>query len=111
MSSAAAGLMVRMWAMPGGTAAHGRRQRGAAHRREVHRRAVPGDAERATPGTDGLVDDPGVDPDDALDSLGDLLRSADPADPDTLADTLVQRVPDPVDDIALLLMRFRTTCG
>ncbi|MFE0041299.1 SpoIIE family protein phosphatase [Streptomyces sp. NPDC059015] len=61
--------------------------------------------------TDGLVEEPGVDPDDALDSLGDLLRSADPADLDALADTLVQHVPNPVDDIALLLMRFRTTGG
>lgn len=61
--------------------------------------------------TDGLVEEPGVDPDDALDSLRGLLRRTDPADLDALADTLIRHVANPVDDIALLLIRFRSAGG
>ncbi|MEU2165881.1 SpoIIE family protein phosphatase [Streptomyces sp. NPDC019208] len=61
--------------------------------------------------TDGLVEDPGVDPDDALDSLRELLGRTDPGDLDALADALIRHVPRPVDDIALLLIRFHAPCG
>ncbi len=54
--------------------------------------------------TDGLVEAPGVDPDDATAALAGLLEHADPADLDTMADTLIRHAPTPGDDIALLLI-------
>ncbi|MFJ8545281.1 SpoIIE family protein phosphatase [Streptomyces sp. NPDC093586] len=55
--------------------------------------------------TDGLVEAPGVDPDDATAALAGLLEHADPTDLDAMADTLVRHAPAPGDDIALLLIR------
>ncbi|MET9776975.1 SpoIIE family protein phosphatase [Streptomyces sp. NPDC006367] len=54
--------------------------------------------------TDGLVEAPGVDPDDATEALAGLLEHADPADLDAMADTLIRHAPAPGDDIALLLI-------
>ncbi|MBZ6231636.1 SpoIIE family protein phosphatase [Streptomyces olivaceus] len=57
--------------------------------------------------TDGLVEAPGVDLDDAIAALGGLLEHGDPADLDGMADTLVRHAPTPGDDIALLLLSPR----
>ncbi|MEU7472133.1 SpoIIE family protein phosphatase [Streptomyces sp. NPDC044984] len=57
--------------------------------------------------TDGLVEAPGVDPDDATAALAGLLERADPADLDAMADTLIRHAPTPGDDIALLLISPR----
>ncbi|MFF7556927.1 SpoIIE family protein phosphatase [Streptomyces olivaceus] len=57
--------------------------------------------------TDGLVEAPGVDIDDAIAALGGLLEHGDPADLDGMADTLVRHAPTPGDDIALLLLSPR----
>ncbi|WP_395571754.1 SpoIIE family protein phosphatase [Streptomyces sp. BK79] len=54
--------------------------------------------------TDGLVEAPGVDLDDATAALAGLVEHADPADLDAMADTLIRHAPTPGDDIALLLM-------
>ncbi|MGV9291429.1 SpoIIE family protein phosphatase [Streptomyces sp. NPDC003719] len=54
--------------------------------------------------TDGLVEAPGVDLDDATAALAGLLEHADPADLDAMADTLIRHAPTPGDDIALLLI-------
>ncbi|MGP2438380.1 SpoIIE family protein phosphatase [Streptomyces sp. JW3] len=54
--------------------------------------------------TDGLVEAPGVDPDDATEALAGLLEQADPTDLDVMADSLVRHAPTPGDDIALLLI-------
>jgi serine/threonine protein phosphatase PrpC len=54
--------------------------------------------------TDGLVEAPAVDPDDATAALAGLLEHADPTDLDTMADTLIRHAPSPGDDIALLLL-------
>ncbi|MBT3152559.1 SpoIIE family protein phosphatase [Streptomyces sp. CHD11] len=54
--------------------------------------------------TDGLVEAPGVDIDNATAALAGLLEHADPADLDTMADTLIRHAPSPGDDIALLLI-------
>ncbi|MCF3962849.1 SpoIIE family protein phosphatase [Streptomyces fuscigenes] len=55
--------------------------------------------------TDGLVEAPGVDLDDATAALAGLLESTDPYDLDAMADTLIRHAPTPADDIALLLIR------
>ncbi|MET8571631.1 SpoIIE family protein phosphatase [Streptomyces sp. NPDC004783] len=54
--------------------------------------------------TDGLVEAPGVDLDDATAALAGLLEHADPDDLDGMADTLIRHAPSPTDDIALLLI-------
>ncbi|MEU4660007.1 SpoIIE family protein phosphatase [Streptomyces sp. NPDC023723] len=54
--------------------------------------------------TDGLVEAPGVDPDDATEALAGLLEQADPTDLDVMADSMVRHAPSPGDDIALLLI-------
>ncbi|MDT0609187.1 SpoIIE family protein phosphatase [Streptomyces lancefieldiae] len=54
--------------------------------------------------TDGLVEAPGVDLDDAIAALAGLLEHGDPTDLDALADSLVRHAPTPGDDIALLLI-------
>ncbi|MFF6995365.1 SpoIIE family protein phosphatase [Streptomyces sp. NPDC008313] len=54
--------------------------------------------------TDGLVEAPGVDIDDATAALAGLIEHADPDDLDTMADILVRHAPTPGDDIALLLI-------
>ncbi|MGC9436865.1 SpoIIE family protein phosphatase [Streptomyces sp. WG5] len=58
--------------------------------------------------TDGLVEAPGVDLDDAIAALAGLLEHADPTDLDAMADTLIRHAPAPGDDIALLLISPRT---
>jgi GAF domain-containing protein len=61
--------------------------------------------------TDGLIETPGTDPDDATAELADRLARARPGPLDTLADTLI-RHPGPhphSDDIALLLLRTQPT--
>jgi hypothetical protein len=55
--------------------------------------------------TDGLVEAPGVDPDDATAALAGLLEGTDPTELDVMADTLIRHAPSPGDDIALLLIR------
>ncbi|MFF8883395.1 SpoIIE family protein phosphatase [Streptomyces flaveolus] len=55
--------------------------------------------------TDGLVEAPGVDLDDATTALAGLLEHADPTDLDAMADILIRHSPTPGDDIALLLIR------
>ncbi|MFE0802592.1 SpoIIE family protein phosphatase [Streptomyces sp. NPDC058812] len=57
--------------------------------------------------TDGLVEAPGVDLDDATTALAGLLEQADPTDLDAMADTLIRHAPSPGDDIALLLLSTR----
>ncbi|MFI8089249.1 SpoIIE family protein phosphatase [Streptomyces sp. NPDC086080] len=54
--------------------------------------------------TDGLVEAPGVDVDDATAALAALLERADPTDLDAMADTLIRHAPGAWDDIALLLI-------
>ncbi|MFE2355627.1 SpoIIE family protein phosphatase [Streptomyces parvulus] len=54
--------------------------------------------------TDGLVEAPGVDLDDAIAALAGLVEACDPADLDEMADTLIRHAPAPGDDIALLLI-------
>ncbi|MEU0786949.1 SpoIIE family protein phosphatase [Streptomyces sp. NPDC006173] len=54
--------------------------------------------------TDGLVEAPGVDLDDATMALAGLLEDADPTDLDAMADMLIRHAPAPSDDIALLLI-------
>lgn len=54
--------------------------------------------------TDGLVEAPGVDLDDATAALAGLLEHAEPTDLDAMADTLIRHAPAPGDDIALLLI-------
>ncbi|MGW7262187.1 SpoIIE family protein phosphatase [Streptomyces sp. NPDC054842] len=54
--------------------------------------------------TDGLVEAPGVDLDDATTALAALLAGTDPTDLDAMADTLIRHAPAPGDDIALLLL-------
>ncbi|MEU5519831.1 SpoIIE family protein phosphatase [Streptomyces sp. NPDC047860] len=54
--------------------------------------------------TDGLVEAPGVDFDDAVAALAGLLEDEDPADLDAMADTLIRHAPTPGDDIALMLI-------
>lgn len=54
--------------------------------------------------TDGLVETPGTDIDDATATLAGLLEHADPTDLDALADLLIRHAPAPGDDIALLLL-------
>ncbi|CAL9352357.1 SpoIIE family protein phosphatase [Streptomyces sp. Tu 3180] len=54
--------------------------------------------------TDGLVEAPGVDLDDAAAALAGLVEHAGPTDLDAMADTLVRHAPSPGDDIALLLI-------
>ncbi|GAA3494965.1 SpoIIE family protein phosphatase [Streptomyces prasinosporus] len=54
--------------------------------------------------TDGLVEAPGVDFDDATGALAGLVEDAEPTDLDAMADTLIRHSPTPGDDIALLLI-------
>jgi PAS domain-containing protein len=54
--------------------------------------------------TDGLIEAPGVDLDDAIAALAGLVEPADAGDLDAMADTLVRHAPTPGDDIALLLI-------
>lgn len=54
--------------------------------------------------TDGLVEAPGVDIDDATAALAGLIEQADPTDLDAMADALIRHAPTPGDDIALLLI-------
>ncbi|MYU20579.1 SpoIIE family protein phosphatase [Streptomyces sp. SID8352] len=54
--------------------------------------------------TDGLVEAPGVDIDDATATLAGLLEHGDPKDLDAMADALIRHAPTPGDDIALLLI-------
>ncbi|MFC5019867.1 SpoIIE family protein phosphatase [Streptomyces lienomycini] len=54
--------------------------------------------------TDGLVEAPGVDLDDAIAALAGLVEHGDPGDLDAMADTLIRHAPTPGDDIALLLI-------
>ncbi|WP_406466993.1 SpoIIE family protein phosphatase [Streptomyces hirsutus] len=54
--------------------------------------------------TDGLVEAPGTDIDDATAALAGLVEHADPADLGAMADLLIRRAPTPGDDIALLLL-------
>ncbi|MFJ8187648.1 SpoIIE family protein phosphatase [Streptomyces sp. NPDC096105] len=61
--------------------------------------------------TDGLVEAPGVDPDDATAALAGLVEQSDPCDLDAMADTLVRHAPTPGDDIALLLLGPDPDCG
>ncbi|MEU3949746.1 SpoIIE family protein phosphatase [Streptomyces sp. NPDC029526] len=61
--------------------------------------------------TDGLVEAPGVDLDDATAALAGLLEAADPADLDAMADTLIRHAPAPEDDIALLLISPQADAG
>ncbi|MCP3771073.1 SpoIIE family protein phosphatase [Streptomyces sp. MAR25Y5] len=58
--------------------------------------------------TDGLVESPGVDLDDATAALAGLVEQADPTDLDAMADALIRHAPAPVDDIALLLISFQS---
>lgn len=57
--------------------------------------------------TDGLIEEPGVDPDDAVAALAELLEHTDAGDLDAMADTLLRHAPSSVDDIALLLLAPR----
>ncbi|MFE9921513.1 SpoIIE family protein phosphatase [Streptomyces sp. NPDC005774] len=54
--------------------------------------------------TDGLVEAPGTDIDDATAALAGLLEHADPTDLDAMADLFVRHAPAPGDDIALFLL-------
>ncbi|MFI6567486.1 SpoIIE family protein phosphatase [Streptomyces sp. NPDC050534] len=54
--------------------------------------------------TDGLVERPGVDLDDAIAALTELVARADPTDPDAMADALIRHASDPADDLALLIL-------
>ena len=58
--------------------------------------------------TDGLIERPGLDPDAAVAALGQLVSRTDPADLDRMADRLLGHAPEPVDDVALLLIRPET---
>ncbi|MGA5103597.1 SpoIIE family protein phosphatase [Streptomyces cellulosae] len=60
--------------------------------------------------TDGLVEAPGVDPDDATAALAGLVEQSDPRDLEAMADTLVRHAPAPGDDIALLLLSPTPDC-
>ncbi|MCI3243288.1 SpoIIE family protein phosphatase [Streptomyces spinosisporus] len=59
--------------------------------------------------TDGLVERPGVDLGEAIADLADLVSRTDPADPDAMADTLIDRASDPADDVALLIIHVNGT--
>ncbi|GAB7110356.1 SpoIIE family protein phosphatase [Streptomyces phaeofaciens JCM 4814] len=54
--------------------------------------------------TDGLVERPGLDLDDAITALARLVARAGPGDLDALADHLIRGASPPVDDIALLVI-------
>ncbi|MEV8593620.1 SpoIIE family protein phosphatase [Streptomyces sp. NPDC052012] len=58
--------------------------------------------------TDGLVEAPGVDLDDATAALAGLVELADPTDLDAMADDLIRHAPAPSDDIALLLINLQS---
>ncbi|MCG7207218.1 SpoIIE family protein phosphatase [Streptomyces arenae] len=55
--------------------------------------------------TDGLIEHPGLDPDDAVAALARLVARTDPTDLDRMADRLLDHAGDPADDVALLLIR------
>ncbi|MEU9068858.1 SpoIIE family protein phosphatase [Streptomyces sp. NPDC048109] len=61
--------------------------------------------------TDGLVEAPGVDLDDAIAALAGLLEHGDPGDLDAMAHTVIRHAPAPGDDIALLLVGPRAAAG
>ncbi|MFG2794100.1 SpoIIE family protein phosphatase [Streptomyces sp. NPDC048419] len=61
--------------------------------------------------TDGLVERPGVDLDDAVAALAELVARTDPADPDALADTLIRHASDCADDLALLILHVTASDG
>ncbi|MFF0537412.1 SpoIIE family protein phosphatase [Streptomyces coelicoflavus] len=61
--------------------------------------------------TDGLVEAPGVDLDDAIAALAGLLEHGDPGDLDAMAESLIRHAPTPGDDIALLLVSPRAVVG
>jgi GAF domain-containing protein len=54
--------------------------------------------------TDGLIERPGIDLDDAVTALAELVARTGPEDPDAMADTLIRQAADPADDLALLLI-------
>ncbi|MCD9879765.1 SpoIIE family protein phosphatase [Streptomyces guryensis] len=56
--------------------------------------------------TDGLIERPGVDLDDAISALAELVARTDPRDPDALADALIRHASDPADDLALLIVHL-----
>lgn len=59
--------------------------------------------------TDGLIERPGVDLDDAINALAELVARTDPRDPDAMADALIQHASDPADDLALLIVHLNGT--
>ncbi|WP_328859634.1 SpoIIE family protein phosphatase [Streptomyces sp. NBC_00306] len=61
--------------------------------------------------TDGLIESPGVDPDDAVSALARLVEDADADDLEGLADTLIEHAPGRGDDIALLLISPQQSGG
>ncbi|MFF4803158.1 SpoIIE family protein phosphatase [Streptomyces sp. NPDC001351] len=56
--------------------------------------------------TDGLIERPGVDLDDAVGTLAELVARTDPEDPDVMADALIRHASDPADDVALLIVHL-----
>ncbi|MFE7174138.1 SpoIIE family protein phosphatase [Streptomyces sp. NPDC057616] len=61
--------------------------------------------------TDGLVERPGVDLDDAIAALADLVARTDPEDPDVMADALIRHAADCPDDLALLILHVTGSEG
>jgi GAF domain-containing protein/PAS domain-containing protein len=61
--------------------------------------------------TDGLVERPGVDLDDAIAALAEMVARTDPADPDAMADTLIRHASDCADDLALLILHVTASDG
>ncbi|MYS76596.1 SpoIIE family protein phosphatase, partial [Streptomyces sp. SID5926] len=59
--------------------------------------------------TDGLVEAPGVDLDDAIAALAGLVEHGHPGDLDAMADILIRHAPTPGDDIALVLVGPRAS--
>jgi GAF domain-containing protein/PAS domain-containing protein len=56
--------------------------------------------------TDGLVERPGTDLDDAITELAERVTRFEPGDPDAFADALIQHASDYADDLALLILRL-----
>lgn len=61
--------------------------------------------------TDGLVERPGVDVDDAIAALAGLVAGTDPGDPDAMADALIRHAADCADDLALLILHVTASDG
>ncbi|MGW2723516.1 SpoIIE family protein phosphatase [Streptomyces sp. NPDC001492] len=57
--------------------------------------------------TDGLVERPGVDLEDAIGTLAALVARTDPEDPEAMADTLIRHAADLADDLALLIVHLK----